>query len=218
MFETVLLAAHPTGGLAHTPIGITPYPLRAPHSMTGCAMLPADHDKRYGFRTLRAREHRSKRVRASSSILRAPSHVSSFVVARCLLALFMFDVPALARIHERCTHDSVRRLREVVSFPLWFAPSPSKPAGKRTNNVARDGVPGVRGEGTGGHADSGPVGERRKSNRPRIDSERGACGVGRGACPCIGRGSLHDKTSSSFGQGVPVHRESPPYARMPLPW
>lgn len=186
--------------------------------MTGCAMLPADHDKRYGLRTLRAREHRSKRVHASSSILRAPSHVSSFVVARCLLALFMFDVPALARIHERCTHDSVRRLREVVSFPLWFAPSPSKPAGKRTNNVARDGVPGVRGEGTGGHADSGPVGERRKSNRPRIDSERGACGVGRGACPCIGRGSLNDKTSSSFGQGVPVHRESPPYARMPLPW
>lgn len=40
--------------------------------------------------------------------------------------------------------------------------------------LARDGVPGVRGEGTGGHADSGPVGERRKSNRPRIDSERGA--------------------------------------------
>lgn len=29
---------------------------------------------------------------------------------------------------------------------------------------------------------------------------------------------LNDKTSSSFGQGVPVHRESPPYARMPLPW
>lgn len=26
MFETVLLAAHPTGGLTHTPIGITPYP------------------------------------------------------------------------------------------------------------------------------------------------------------------------------------------------
>lgn len=138
MFETVLLAAHPTGGLAHTPIGITPYPLRSPHSMTGCAMLSADHDKRYGLRTLRAREHRSKRVHASSSILRAPSHVSSSVVARCLLALFMFDVSALARIHERCTHDSVRRLREVVSFPLWFAPSPSKPAGKRTNNVARD--------------------------------------------------------------------------------
>ena len=30
----------------------------------------------------------------------------------------MFDVSALARIHERCTHDSVRRLREVVSFGL----------------------------------------------------------------------------------------------------
>ena len=118
MFETVLLAAHPTDGLAYTPIGITPYPLRAPHRMTGCAMLSADHDKRYGFRTLRAREHRSKRVHASSSILRAPSHVSSSVVARCLLALFMFDVSALARIHERCTHDSVRRLREVVSFGL----------------------------------------------------------------------------------------------------
>lgn len=200
--------------------------------MTGCAMLSADHDKRYGLRTLRAREHRSKRVHASSSILRAPSHVSSSVVARCLLALFMFDVSALARIHERCTHDSVRRLREVVSFPLWFAPSPSKPAGKRTHisararfsargclygrnricssavtkmtctpsffvvgvvlpvrvltcsrvaccgNVvailARDGVPGARGERKRGHADSGPVGERRKSNRPRIDSERGA--------------------------------------------
>ena len=156
--------------------------------MTGCAMLSADHDKRYGLRTLRAREHRSKRVHASSSILRAPSHVSSSVVARCLLALFMFDVSALARIHERCTHDSVRRLREVVSFPLWFAPSPSKPAGKRTNNVARAmGYP-VRGE--------------RGREATRI--------AGRLASAANRTAPVSIASAARAAWGVPVHRERLP--------
>ena len=196
MFETVLLAAHPTGGLAHTPIGITPYPLRAPHSMTGCAMLSADHDKRYGFRTLRAREHRSKRVHASSSILRAPSHVSSFVVARCLLALFMFDVSALARIHERCTHDSVRRLREVVSFPLWFAPSPSKPAGKRTNNVARDDLQFMR-------VSRSPMGTSGKTGRRGWGGTPHAPSCNR----WIAGANIHTRTRSFFGPWVLVWQE-----------
>lgn len=196
MFETVLLAAHPTGGLAHTPIGITPYPLRAPHSMTGCAMLSADHDKRYGLRTLRAREQRSKRVHASSSILRAPSHVSSSVVARCLLALFMFDVSALARIHERCTHDSVRRLREVVSFPLWFAPSPSKPAGKRTNNVARDDLQFMR-------VSCSPMGTRGKTGRRGWGGAPHSPSCNR----WIAGTNMHTRMRSFFGPWVFVWQE-----------